>query len=133
MGNYFFKLNQINNNYKFIKNIMIDKELNIILGIYYNKLDKKINQGIYSDFYKNNINEIKYVIKQKGVLKIFYNFNNGIRLSFEKDNITNNIIMKYKDNNFEFNKIIEPNVYNKWEPINDNSEEIDMLFFLINN
>lgn len=137
MGNC-INSNIILNNAKshFLNSNLIDKEYNIIIGIYVNsnkhlKLNTMINQGIYigSD---NKINKIKL-----GIIQYYYDkkmvelyFENNIKIVFireEKNKIK--MILNYDKSRIE--KYIDIDIIKQYKLINNNSEFIDLIYKLI--
>lgn len=115
---------------KFIKYNIIDKQNNIIVGIYRNSSEKSniiINQGIYIGKY-NKIYQIKFAIlhniKNK-YIELF--FENNIKLVLIKYNKSKIKMFLYTSEN-KIDKFININKYKK---INNNSEYIDLISNLI--
>ena len=123
---------------KFIKYNVIDKEHNIVIGIYsdYNKSIKSntmINQGICIGYNNNLIHKIKFGIIHREMNIIELYFENNIKLVFiqEKNEKENKIKIILTVNDLTVKKYIDLKVIEKIKLINNNSEYIDLLFDLL--
>lgn len=126
---------------KFINYNIINKEYNIIIGIYIDTQKSKnsntlINQGICIGYNNNEINKIKFGIIHPRMSLVELFFENNISLSFvrEINNKNNNdtkikMILTFK--NCKIIKYIDNSIIKKIKSINNNSEDIDLIYRLL--
>ena len=130
MGNYFIS-NKVLNGFtsKFLNYNILDKEYNIIIGIYKDS-NTMIYQGICVGHYDNEISKIRFGIFHRYadlIVELF--FENNIKLVLSKNN--NNIKIVLTKNNYKIEKYIDINLIKNFTPINSNSEYIDLIFKII--
>lgn len=132
MGNCIRSNTILNLSSQFIDCYILDKQYNIIIGIYSNS-NTMINQGICIGYNNNTINKIKFGIIHRHcnkVLELF--FEDNIKLILTKINNCENIKLTLIYSNNKIEKNIDSNLIKKFKLINNNSEYIDMIFKIIN-
>jgi hypothetical protein len=132
MGNC-IRLNYIFNDLtkNFIQYNVIDKEYNVIVGIYSNNTNILINQGICIGYNNNIINKIKLgMIHKYDKLMVELYFENNIKLLFIKEN-KNQIKMILTFDTCKIEKYIDIHIINELKLINNNSEYIDLLYNIL--
>ena len=121
INKYFTKLN------------IIDKENNIVLGIWNNpnKTNTMGNQGICVG-YHDKIYQLLFAIYHQCLECVVLNFENGIKLRVFNDKKLNNIKYELTYNKIEYINILDNDIIKKYRKIDDNSEDIDLIYkFLI--
>jgi hypothetical protein len=124
---------------KFIKYNIIDKEYNIIIGIYSNnnqtvKSNTMINQGICIGYNNNNeINKIRFGMIHRKIKIVELYFENNIKLFLiqEKNNGINKIKIILTLDNFVITKYIDTDIIKELKLINNNSDYIDLIHDLV--
>jgi len=120
---------------QFIDYYVLDKQYNIIIGIYSNSnANTMINQGICIGYNNNTINKIKFGIIHRHsdkILELFFENNIKLILTKNTDNPNIKLTLIYK-NNLKIEKYIDVNLISKFKLINNNSEYIDLIYKIIN-
>ena len=132
MGNYIYP-KKISNNLtnQFVDWYILDKEYNIIVGIYKNS-NTMINQGICIGYNNNVINKIKLGIfhRHNGTTVELF-FENNIKLILTKDISSDKVKLTLACNNLKIDKYIDIKIIKNIKLINNNSEYIDLIFKII--
>ncbi len=116
---------------QFLDCYVLDKEYNIIIGIYSNS-NTMINQGICIGYNNNIINKVKLGIVHRyspKIVELF--FENNIKLMLTKNMENENIKLTLFYNKNKIEKDIDINIFKKYKLINNNSEYIDLIFKII--
>jgi len=117
--------------HKFISSNIIDEDNNIIIGIWNNpnKSNTMGNQGICIGN-SDEIYELKFACRLLYSNLVELIFDKKIKLVFYKYS-TNKLIFQLKNDNNSFKKEISINTLNKLKKINNLSEDIDLIFDLL--
>lgn len=119
---------------KFLKSNVVDKENNVIIGIYsntnqYKQSNTLINQGICIGN-NNQINKIKFGIIHRNINYVELYFENDIKLIYTLEP-KNKMKMELTFNNNKIEKYISlDSIKQQYKLINDNSEYIDLVYDL---
>ncbi len=132
MGNCIYSNSVLNDlSSQFLDCYILDKEHNIIIGIYSNS-NTMINQGICIGCDNNIINKIKLGIVHKyspKIVELF--FENNIKLILTKNDENNHIKLTLFYDNCKIEKNIDINIFKKYKLINNHSEYIDLIFKIL--
>lgn len=132
MGNCIYS-QHISNNLtdQFVDYNIIDKQYNIIIGIYKNS-NTSIEQGICVGYINNQINKLKFAMIHRHddiIVELF--FDNNIKCLLVKNNIDNKVKLTLSSENILIEKYIDVDIIKKIKLIDNNSEYIDLIHKII--
>lgn len=133
-----FKLNTSSHSCKYQKYFddfnIIDNKNNIVLGIWNNpnKSNTLGNQGIWIGN-QEKIFQLTFAVYHKCLNYIMFIFEDNIRLKIFKHENSNDIRYELKCKSTITNNPIEVNIIKKIKKIDSDSEDIDLIFKLIEN
>lgn len=124
----------------FISSNVINKEYKMIIGTYLesnnsnkNNSNTMISQGIcvgYNGNYTIYKLKLGMIHKYQNVMVLLY-FENNTRLLLKKKN-NNNIAFLFSTDDIRIHGDIDEEIIKNMKPINNNSEDIDLIFKLFN-
>jgi hypothetical protein len=123
---------------KFIESIILDKDKQIIIGIWNNpnKLNTLGNQGIWignnNDIYENKIYQLTFGMSNISHDYVILYFENKIKLKFYKNSTDNKLYFVLMQFNQEYNRELTQDILKNIQKFNKDSPDLDLLFSFIN-
>lgn len=124
---------------KFIDSNVLDREKHVVIGVWNNSDNSNIlvNQGIWIGYnnkiFGDKIYRLTFGMKTISSDIVILNFENDIKLKFYKNLSDNKLYFTLSQSQVEYTKELTLDVLQNFHIINNNSQDLDLVYSFINN